>query len=227
MAKRGKKYRKISESKNHDTNNLQEAIKKAKKNSYCSFNGTIELHVALKPIKDMEAKSIKGSVSLPHSESKDVKIAAFTLPEDEEKAKKAGADIVGMENLSKEIKSGKINFDIAVASPKVMSQIAHLGKELGPKGLMPNPKLGTVTDDFEEIIKEYKKGKTNFAADQNGVIHLAVGKIDQEEEKITENIAEALKAIRTAIGEKDLSQNIKRMHLAPTMGPSVRFEYSE
>lgn len=227
MTKRGKKYRKICESKDLKTYNLQEAIKKVKNSSYCSFISTIELHVALKPIKDVEPKSIKGSVSLPHSENKDIKIAVFTLPEDEEKAKKAGADIVGMENLVKDVKAGKINFDIAIASPNVMSQIAQLGKELGPKGLMPNPKTGTVTDDFETVIKEYKKGKVNFAADQNGVIHLAVGKIDQPDEEIIENIEKALRAIKSAIGDKDLSQNIKKMHLAPTMGPSIRFEYSE
>jgi large subunit ribosomal protein L1 len=96
----------------------------------------------------MDPKSVKGSVSLPYAETKAVKIAAFTLPADEGKAKEAGADMVGTEALIKEIKDGKINFDIAIATPEIMSQIAQLGKELGPKGLMPNPKTGTVTSDI-------------------------------------------------------------------------------
>jgi large subunit ribosomal protein L1 len=225
MPKRGKKYKKVAEKKEVKVYNLTEAIQKVKKNSYSTFVGTAELHAALKLTKDLEPKSIKGAVALPHGESKSVKIAAFTTPADEKKAKDAGADFVGTENIMKEVKSGKINFDIAIATPEVMPQIAQLGKELGPKGLMPNPKTGTVTTDIEKTIKEYKKGKANFSADEKGVIHMAVGKLDLEDEKIAENVKEALQAIAGAVSGKEIPQVIKKTHLAPTMGISVEFEF--
>lgn len=227
MARRGKKYRKIVEKKEHKVYNLNEAIQQVKKLSYSSFPATIELHAALKLTKDLEPKSIKGTVSLPHSESKDVKIAVFTTPADEKKAKEAGGDLVGTEDIMKEVKEGKINFDVAIATPEVMPQIAQLGKELGPKGLMPNPKTGTVTNDIKQAIEEYKKGKTNFAADAKGVVHMAVGKIDLEDEKIEENIKEALQAIVSAVNGKEAHQTIRKTHLAPTMGPSVEFKLAD
>ena len=227
MGSRGKKYKKIAEKKEVKVYSLKEAIQKAKQYSYSSFKGTIELHAALKLTKDLEPKSIKGSVSLPHLESKEVKIAVFTTPADEKKAKEAGADMVGTEDIIKEVKEGKINFDVAIATPEVMPQIAQLGKELGPKGLMPNPKTGTVTNDIKHAINEYKKGKTNFAADNQGVIHMAVGKIDLEDEKIQENVKEALQAIASTVGNKEINQIIRKTHLAPTMGPSVQFKLEE
>ncbi len=227
MAKRGKKYKKVREIKENSILDLKTAIAQVKKQSYSSFPATIELHAALKMTKNLEPKSIKGSVSLPHGESKTVKIAAFTTPADEKKAKDAGADLVGTEEIMKEVKDGKVNFDVAIATPEVMPQIAQLGKELGPKGLMPNPKTGTVTENIEETIAEYKKGKSNFAADVNGAIHLAVGKIDLEDEKIEENIKEALQSIATAMGSRELKQVIRKTHLAPTMGPSVQFKLEE
>ncbi len=227
MSKRGKKYRKIAEKKDDKVYSMKEAIQKIKKTSYSSFTGTAELHAALKLTKDLEPKSIKGSVALPHGENKSVRIAAFTIPADEKKAKEAGADLVGIEEITKEVKSGKIGFDVAIATPEVMPQIAQLGKELGPKGLMPNPKTGTVTNDIEKTIQEYKKGKINFSADEKGVIHLAVGKLDLEDEKIQENIKEALQAIASAVSGKEIPQVIKKAHLAPTMGISVEFSFVE
>jgi large subunit ribosomal protein L1 len=226
MAKRGKKYRKIVEKKDNKIYSLKEAIQEVKKLSYSKFPGSVELHTALKLTKDLEPKSIKGSVSLPHSESKTVRIAAFTAPADEKKAKEAGADLVGTENIMKEVKEGNVNFDIAIATPEVMPQIAQLGKELGPKGLMPNPKTGTVTNEIEQTIAEYKKGKSNFAADNQGVIHIGVGKLELDDEKLEENIKEALQAIASAVG-KEIHQVVRKTHLAPTMGPSVQFKLGE
>ncbi len=224
MAKRGRKYKKVVQKKETKVYSLKEAIQKAKEYSYSSFEGTIELHAALRLTKDLEPKSIKGSVSLPYSQGKDVKIAVFTEPADEKKAKEAGADFIGTEKIMKDVKDGKINFDIAIATPETMPKIAQLGKELGPKGLMPNPKTGTVTNDFEQVIKEYKKGKENFAADNQGVIHMAVGKINLEEEKIEENVKTALQAIAQCVGNKEMTQVIRKTHLAPTMGPSAEFK---
>ncbi len=224
--KRGKKYKKIIEK--IDTTkvlSLTEGIKKVKDNSYSSFVGSIELHMALNIPKDTDAKSIKGAVALPHSVgAKSARVAVFTTPDRDEEATKAGADIVGMEELTKDIKAGKIDFDIAIATPSVMPKIASLGKELGPKGLMPNPKNGTVSDDIATAVGEYKQGKQKFACDDSGVVHFVVGKMDMEDEMVIENIHKAVQAVSDVIG-KGTSQLLKSVHLAPTMGPSVKIEY--
>lgn len=225
--KRGKKYTKIA--KNLDKSisyNLKDGVKKVKELSYSKFVGSIELHVDLKLPKNKDPKSLKGAVSLPHSSSKKtVKVAVFCTPDMEGKAKEAGADFVGIESITKDVKEGKIEFDVAIATPSVMAKIAVLGKELGPKGLMPNPKNGTVTDDIASAVAEYKKGKQTFASDLSGVIHMSVGKIDLEDEKIIENIHSAVLAISEVLG-KTPELSIQRMHLAPTMGPSVKISYS-
>lgn len=226
--KRGKIYKKLT--KNLDRTfsySLKDGVKKAKELSYSKFVGSLEIHVDLKLPKDKDPKSLKGAVSLPHATStKDVKVAVFCTPEKEDEAKKAGADLVGMEAIMKDVKDGKIEFDVAIATPSVMPKIAVLGKELGPKGLMPNPKNGTVTDDIAEVVSEYKKGKQTFACDPSGVVHMSVGKIDLEDEKLIENIHVAVQAIADIVG-KTPELAIERMHLAPTMGPSVKIIYSK
>jgi len=223
---RGKKYRKIVEKINStEILSLTEGIKKVKSNSYSSFTGSIELHVALNIPKDTDAKSVKGAVALPHSVgAKSARVAVFTTPDRDEEATKAGADVVGMEILTKDIKDGKIDFDIAIATPSVMPKIASLGKELGPKGLMPNPKNGTVSDDIATAVGEYKQGKQKFACDDSGVVHFVVGKMDMEDEKVVENVHKAMQAISEVLS-KPIGQLTKSVHLAPTMGPSVKIEY--
>lgn len=226
--KRGKNYKKMMKDLDRSkTYSLEEAIKKVKSLSYSKFIGTLELHAATVISKDKDPKSIKGGVSLPHSTgSKSVKVAVFTTPDRDKEATEAGADIVGLEKLMKDIKDGKIEFDVAIATPSVMPKIAVLGKELGPKGLMPNPKVGTVTDDIVSVVGEYKKGKQTFACDASGVIHMNVGKLDMDNEKLIENVHAAVSAIETAVG-KGYMQAIRRFHLAPTMGPSVKVSYTK
>jgi large subunit ribosomal protein L1 len=226
--KRGKIYKKLTKNLDRTVSySLKDGVKKAKELSYSKFVGSLEIHVDLKLPKDKDPKSLKGGVSLPHATStKDVKVAVFCTPEKEDEAKKAGADFVGMEAIMKDVKEGKIEFDVAIATPSVMPKIAVLGKELGPKGLMPNPKNGTVTDDIAEAVSEYKKGKQTFACDPSGVVHMNVGKIDLEDEKLIENIHVAVQAIADVIG-KTPELTVERMHLAPTMGPSVKVVYSK
>ena len=223
--KRGKKYTKLEKDLDRSKiYSLEDAVKKAKSLSYSKFVGSLELHVDLNLPKDKDAKSLKGSVSLPYSTGKkSVKIAVFTEDKVDE-AKKAGADFVGLDNLIKDIKEKKIDFDVAIATPSVMPKIAVLGKELGPKGLMPNPKTGTVTDDIISTISEYKKGKQTFTCDPSGVVHMSVGKLDMEDDKLIENIHEAVKAIEVVVG-KNHTQIINKLHLAPTMGPSTKVKY--
>jgi len=225
--KRGKNYKKLTKNLDRSVSySLKDGVKKAKELSYSKFVGSLEIHVDLKLPKDKDPKSLKGAVSLPHATSKkDVKVAVFCTPDKEEDAKKAGADIVGIEKITKDVKEGKIEFDVAIATPSVMPKIAILGKELGPKGLMPNPKNGTVTEDIAEAVAEYKKGKQTFACDMSGVVHMSVGKIDLDDEKLIENIHSAVLAIADVIG-KTPELTIEKMHLAPTMGPSVKIAYS-
>ena len=226
--KRGKKY--IKASKDLDRNKsytLEEGIKAVKKTSYSKFVGSLELHFDIVVPKDRDPKSIKGAVSLPYStDVKSVSIAVFTTPEKEKEAKDAGADFVGLEQLIKDVKENKITFDVAIAIPTVMPKIAVLGKELGPKGLMPNPKNGTVTDDVKGAIEEYKKGKQTFACDMSGVIHIKAGKLDLEDEKLIENITTAISAVEDVLG-KPYNQVVERMHIAPTMGPSFKIDYKK
>ena len=225
---RGKKYIKVT--KNLDRNKsytVEQAVAEAKKTSYSKFTGTLEVHFDIKMPKDTDPKSIKGAVALPHSSgSKSVKVAVFATPDMDKTASEAGADFVGLDNLIKDVKAGKINFDVAIATPSVMPKIAVLGKELGPKGLMPNPKNGTVTDDIEKAVSEYKKGKQTFACDTSGVIHMSAGKLDMEDSKLIENVHACVSALEEVLG-KGYTQAVERMHLASTMGPSFKIEYSK
>jgi large subunit ribosomal protein L1 len=224
--KRGKKYEKsVKDLNKSKTYSLEEGIKKAKELSYSKFVGSLELHADIKVPKDKDPKSIKGSLSLPHSDgSSDVKIAVFTKDKQDE-AKKAGADFFDFDKLVRDVKAGNVEFDVAIATPSVMSEIAILGKELGPRGLMPNPKVGTVTEDVATVVEEYKKGKQTFACDPSGVIHMKVGKLDMETEDLIENVHEAVKSIEAAVG-RNHEQAINKLHLAPTMGHSVKVSYT-
>ncbi len=225
--KRGKKYNKSV--KGYDSNEvftLSEGIDKVKKLSYSSFVGTLEVHMDIKVPKDRDAKSIKGAYSLPHSSgnNSDVKIAVFCTPDMEAVATEAGADIVDLKTLTADIKAGKINFDIAIAHPSVMAQIAALGRELGPKGMMPNPKNGTVTEDIASAIKEYKQGKQTFACDEGGVIHMSAGKLDMDTDKLVENVNTCVSTVEEVMN-KNYTQLLNSIHLAPTMGSSVKINY--
>lgn len=224
MAKRGKKYKEVKKKQPLEVMKVAEGTAAVKKLAYTSFPATIDLHLALNVPKDTDPKSLKGSTSLPHSSGNaDIKIAVFTNKAKESEAKEAGATFFDMEALVKDVKEGKVEFDIAIATPDVMPQLASLGKQLGPKGLMPNPKTGTVTEDIKSTVEEYKKGKINFVADSSGVMHFPVGKIDMDNEKIEENIYAAVEAASQVVGKRP-HQVVRKSHLAPTMGPSVEIE---
>lgn len=224
--KRGKKY--IKSVKGYDTNqtyDLSEGIEQVKKLSYSSFVGTLEVHMDIKVPKDRDPKSIKGAYSLPHSSGNtDVKIAVLCNPDMEKEATEAGADIVGLEKISKDVKAGKIEFDILIAHPSVMAQIAVLGRELGPKGLMPNPKNGTVTEDIASAVKEYKQGKQTFACDEGGVIHMNAGKLDLDTDMLVENVHACVVAVEDVLNKK-YPQILDSLHIAPSMGASVKINY--
>lgn len=224
---RGKKYKVVKKNQPTGVLSLAKGVAAAKKLSYSKFKGSIELHLAINLPKDTDAKSVKSSISLPHSFGGSEKIiAVFTTPENEKAALDAGAKFANMDQLVKDVKSGKIEFDIAIATPDVMAKIAVLGKELGPKGLMPNPKTGTVTKDFVSVIAEYKKGKMNFKCDDSGVMHFKIGTVEMADDQLVEN-AKACAEAAAAIISKTLDQTVKIAHLAPSMGPSVQVTFAE
>lgn len=226
MATRSKKYQKIKKDQPTEEFALNDAVAKVKKLSYSTFEGTVELHLTLKLPKDADVKSLKGSVSLPHSTgNKEVKIAVFCKPENEAAAKEAGAQFYNLAQLVKDVKAGKIEFDVAIATPDVMPEIAMLGKELGPRGLMPNPKTGTVTEDIAAVVTEYMKGKINFKCDDSGNMHFPIGKISMEDAQIAENAMAAVAAAGEVVGKRP-AQLITKAHLAPTMGPSVKVKFN-
>lgn len=222
MARRGKKYIAVAKKiKAKQEYTFVQALKAIRDSSYSKFVGSAEMHLVISLPKDKDPKSIKGAVSLPHSKStKEVSVYVFTTPENVKAAMDAGATKAGLEELIKEVKDGKINFDVAIASPEVMAKIAILGKELGQKGLMPNPKTGTVTSDIAKTVQEYKKGKMTFKADEKGGIHVGIGRLDLTDEQIEENFKVVSTAIEESLG-KSFYSSVKRMYLAPTMGKSV------
>ncbi len=221
MSVRGKKYKNIIKNKIVDTVSLVEGIKGAKKSTYSKFVGSLELHLALNLPKDKDAKSVKGSVTLPNGETKEVKIAVFTTSENVKIALAAGAHKAGLEDLVKEVQAGKIDFDVAIATPDVMPKIAILGKALGPKGIMPSPKNGTVTTDVEKTIKAYLGGKIDFRADAQGGVHLNAGRLSLEDDKLIENVNALLKSVEEAYA-KPISTLLRGAYVAPTMGTSVK-----
>lgn len=225
MPARGKKYQKIAEKALDKMVSLKDAVENVKKLSYSKFDGTVELHVSTILPKDKDPKSIKGSVSLPYTEGKASKIAVAVPAHLEKVAADAGADMYKSVELLEELKAGKISFDILLATPDMMVQLATHGKALGPKGLMPNPKNGTVVapDKLAAVIGEFKRGKLVFKADAAGGIHVPVGKVSYGSEKITANVKEMINAIASLLG-KSKEFVIKKAHLAPTMGPSVSFD---
>lgn len=226
MAKRGKKYTKMIKNFKDKEYSLEEAVKVAKTTSFSKFPGSLELHLGISLPKDKEAKSVKGAVALPHTVSKkETKIVVFCEKEDAVKAKAAGAVDAGLEDLLKKVQGGWMDFDVVLATPSVMAKIAVLGKNLGPKGLMPNPKTGTLTTDVEATIGEFKKGKTKFACDDTGAIHMVVGKVDSSDSDVLENIQVAIKGISDTIG-KPAASLLKSVTISPTMGAGVRVALS-
>ncbi|PIY17949.1 50S ribosomal protein L1 [Candidatus Dojkabacteria bacterium CG_4_9_14_3_um_filter_150_Dojkabacteria_WS6_41_13] len=223
--KRGKKYQKVTEKILDSAVSLKNAVENVKKLSYSKFDGTIELHIVTILPKDKDPKSIKGSVSLPYMESKSSRIAVAAPAHLEKTAQEAGADIFKFDDLMEGIKAGKIDFDILLATPDMMAQLAVHGKALGPKGLMPNPKNGTVVapDKLAEVVGEFKRGKLVYKADAAGGIHVAVGKISYTNEKIEANVKEMVTAVVSLLG-KSKEYVIRKAFLAPTMGPSVAFD---
>ncbi len=224
---RGKKYKKAAEGvEKGKFLSLEEAVVQMKQKAFAKFDESVDLdvNVGIDPSKGDQV--VRGSVVLPHGNGKKVRVIVFTKGEYVDKAFKAGADHVGLEDLIDRISKGWLDFEYAVATPDVMDTVGRLAKILGPRGLLPNKKIGTVTFDVENIVKELKSGRVFFKNDKNAVVHFSLGKVSFDAEKIKENVQAFVKALVSSKPASSKGKFVKKVTLSSTMGVgmSVRVE---
>jgi large subunit ribosomal protein L1 len=223
--KRSKRFRKLSDSYSKEEKcGIKEAVKKIKEMASAKFDETVEMAVKLGVDPKKADQMIRGTILLPHGTGKEKKVLAFVEGELQVEAEKAGADWVGGQELVEKIEKGWLECDAIVAIPEMMPKIGKLGKILGPRGLMPTPKNGTVTRDIGQAIKEIKQGKVNFKVDQGGNLHIPIGKASFEEKQIFENIVELLSKIWSLKPSSAGGQYLKGVVLSTTMGPGVKID---
>ena len=204
----------------------QEAIELAKKAAHAKFDETLELHLRMGVDPRNASQQVRGVALLPHGLGKKVRVLVFAQGEAERIAQTAGADIVGGDELVKKVEGGWLEFDTAIATPEMMGKVGKLGKVLGRRGLMPNPKSGTVVaaDDLPRVISDAGKGRVEFKLDRTAIIHLPLGKISFEDEKIMENLVVVIEAVVRAKPSGAKGQYIKSAFLTTTMGPGIRLD---
>jgi large subunit ribosomal protein L1 len=215
----GKKYKEAV--KKYDPGNsydLKEAVDLVKSMAFAKFDETVELSVKVNLKK---SQSVRDTVVLPNQFRGEKKILVFCKPEKEKEAQDAGAAFVGADDLIEKIKGGWLDFDVAVATPDMMKDVGKLGMVLGRKGLMPNPKTGTVTFDLKGALAELKKGRVEFRADKTGVVHLAVGRVSMESDKVAENVKAVMTEIRRKKPADAKGEFVQTVSVASTMGPGV------
>jgi len=204
-----------------------EAIKILKNTSYAKFDETVDIAINLGVDPKHADQMVRGVCALPHGNGKDVRVAVFAKGEKAEEAKKSGADIVGAEDLMETIQGGEINFDRCIATPDMMAVVGRLGKVLGPRNLMPNPKVGTVTTEVEKAVKLAKSGEVQFKVEKSGVVQAGLGKVSFDKQKISENITAFIESVNKAkpVGAK--GSYMKRISVSSTMGPSVTLDSAQ
>jgi large subunit ribosomal protein L1 len=200
---------------------IAEAIDLLKSLATAKFEESFDISINLGVDPRKSDQVVRGATLLPKGSGKDVRVAVFTQGENAEKAKAAGADIVGFEDLADQVKKGELNFDVVIASPDAMRVVGQLGQILGPRGLMPNPKVGTVTPDVASAVKNAKAGQARFRTDKNGIIHCAVGKANFETVDLVENITALLLDLKKAKPSSAKGSYFKRISLSTTMGPGL------
>jgi large subunit ribosomal protein L1 len=222
---RSKRYKKLSDSYSKENKcGLKEAVSKIKEMASAKFDETVEVALKLGVDPKKADQMVRGTIMLPHGTGKEKKVLAFAEGEAQVEAEKAGADWVGGQEFVEKIEKGWLECDAIVAVPEMMPKIGKLGKVLGPRGLMPTPKTGTVTKDIGQAVKEIKQGKVNFKVDQSGNLHVPVGKASFDENQIFENIVELLEKIWSLKPASAGGQYLKGIALSTTMGPGVRVD---
>ncbi|HCO11605.1 MAG TPA: 50S ribosomal protein L1 [Desulfonauticus sp.] len=225
MPKRGKKY--IEAKKKVDTTKRytpEEAVKLALETAYANFDETVDVAVRLGVNPKYSDQMVRGAVSLPHGTGKQVRVLVFCKGEKEMEAKEAGADYVGGEDLVEKIKEGWLEFEKVVATPDMMGVVGKIGRILGPRGLMPNAKTGTVTFDVAQAVKELKAGRVEFKVDKAGIVHVGVGKVSFGAEKIVENIKALLDTLLRLKPASAKGVYFRGMAVSTTMGPGIKVD---
>jgi large subunit ribosomal protein L1 len=221
----GKKYKEAAKLVDHERlYSPSEAAELLKQTDFVSFDSSVEIHLRLGVDPRHADQMVRGTVVLPHGTGKKVRVAVFAQGEKAQEALRAGADEVGSEDLVKKIEAGWLDFDVALAAPDTMGMVGRLGKILGRKGLMPNPKSGTITFDLERAVREVKAGRVEFKVDKSGIVHCPVGKTSFSAEELTANLASLVDAINRARPAGAKGQYLKTLTVASTMGPGIRMD---
>ena len=201
-----------------------EAVKLVKEMATAKFDETVEVHFRLGIDTRKADQNIRGSISLPHGTGKTVRVAVFAEGAQAEQAAEAGADVIGSDELIAQIQKGEINFDGAIATPMMMAKVGRIGKILGPRGLMPNPKLGTVTMDVAKMVSELKAGRVEYRADRYGICHVPLGRVSFDEQKLVENYAALYTEILRVKPSSAKGKYVKSISVSSTMGPGVKVD---
>jgi len=227
MPKAGKKYRQaLAQVEQQKAYTLTDGLALAKKIAFAKFDGTMEVTMVLGVDPRKADQMVRGTVVLPHGLGKSKRVCVIASGEKQKEAREAGADEVGGDEIVARIKEGWLDFDAVIATPDMMKTVGTLGKILGPRGLMPNPKTGTVTFDVTKAITETKAGKVEFRVDKTGVIHVPVGKVSFDGDKIYENAKTLMDAIIKAKPQTSKGRYVKAVYVATTMGPGIKIDSS-
>jgi large subunit ribosomal protein L1 len=203
---------------------LKEAMALVKDVNVANFDSSVDLHVKLGVDPRKADQALRGTVTLPTGTGKSKRVLVLCTPEKEQEALDAGADFAGLDDLVQKIQGGWLDFDVVIAMPRTMAQVGKLGRILGPRSLMPNPKSGTVTDDVGKAVEEVKKGKVAFRVDKYGIIHSSIGRVSFSSEKLSENADELLKTIVKMKPSTVKGIYIRSISVAPTMGPGIKID---
>lgn len=214
-------YAKVEAGKEHS---LEDAVKLVKELSYAKFDETVDLALNLGVDAKKSDQMVRGTVVLPHGTGKKVRVLVFAKGEKEKEARDAGADFVGAEDLVEKIQKGWLDFDSAVATPDIMGLVGRLGKILGPRGLMPNPKLGTVTFDVGKAVREIKAGKVEYKTEKGGIVHVPIGKVSFGETSLLDNAKIVIDSVLKAKPATSKGKYLRKVTLSSTMGPGIRVD---
>lgn len=225
MAKLGKRMRTITEKVDRTkVYPIEEAVTLLNDLAKTGFAESIDVAVNLAVDPRKSEQAVRGATTLPHGSGKEVRVAVFAQGDNADKAQAAGADVVGLDDLAERINGGELDFDVVIASPDAMRVVGSLGRVLGPRGLMPNPKTGTVTADVETAVKNAKSGQVQFRADRGGIVHGRVGTVGFEPNQVKENIEALIVDLRRARPASSKGHYLKKITLSTTMGPGLRID---